>query len=127
MSSNSPLGEVWKVYEVTKDCLKVTARILRSGGERFVRRTGFVGRTLAEVEEWIKNSRDEIDRSVIVLLWAHFEIIIVSFVQTEVKKLLKAEPKASAKKLLDKNGSDIERWKKDDVLDLLKDMLKDKM
>jgi hypothetical protein len=36
MSSNSPLDEVWKIYEVTKDCLKVTSRVLRSNDEKFI-------------------------------------------------------------------------------------------
>jgi hypothetical protein len=85
-----------------------------------VRATNFVGSTKAETETWIKNCHEETDRAVIVLLWAHFEIIIVDFVQTKIKRLREAELKASTKKLLDK-------WKIGDVLDLLKDLLKDEI
>ncbi len=120
MSSDLPLDEIWKVYEVTKDCLKVTARVLRSGSERFVRRTGFVGSTTDEVEKWIENSQDETDSSIVVLLWAQFERSIVNFVQTKIIKLLEEEPKDLAKDLHDKIRSDVEYWKIDDILDLLK-------
>lgn len=120
MSSDSPLDEVWKVYEVTKDCLKVTDRVLHSDDERFLRTTNFVGSTEAEAEKWIKNSHDETDSYVLVLLWVQFERCIVNFIQTKVGKLLEEEPKALAKKLHDKIGHEVEYWKKDDILDLLK-------
>jgi len=124
MRSDPSLAEVWKVYEVTKDCLKVTNRALRSDNEKLVGATNFVGSTRAETEAWIKNCHEETDRAVIVLLWTHFEIIIANFVQTQIEKLPETEFKTSAKKLVNKNGRDIERWKIGDVLDLLKDLLK---
>jgi hypothetical protein len=120
MSDNLALDEVWNVYEGTRDCIKITERILRSGDARFTRRTNFVGSTEDEAEKRLQESRREMDGFVIVLLWAQFERSLIEFVQERVQKLSEESPVALAENLHAKVKDAIEFWRTSDLLELFK-------
>ncbi len=123
MSAKLALDEMWSVYEDTRDCIKITERVVRSGNTRFTRRTNFVGSTEDEAEKRLQESRREMDGFVIVLLWAQFERFLIEFVQTKVRMLSEEAPTAFATNLHAKVDSDIEYWKVADLLELFKGTL----
>lgn len=92
MESDNPLDPIWKVYEVTKDCLKVAQRTVNRSDECLLRETEFIGNSAQQSMEWITKSRSESDNFIIMSLWASFERIIISYLQEKGRKILEALP-----------------------------------
>jgi hypothetical protein len=120
MAENSPLDRVWQVYEVTKDCFRVTNRIVRHGDEQFLANTIFIGTKENEATAQIQQSQEELNGFAVVLLWSQFERFLIDLVRAKVSKLREELPKPLAEKLHAKIEDDIEHWKMDDLLDLFK-------
>jgi hypothetical protein len=117
------LDQVWESYLVTIDCLKVASRSIEKNQLDLVNKTRFVGSAIDEAKTRIKNSRDDADDFVIVSLWAMFERKILEYLQEEGRKLLQKTPTAFNKRVQQKVENEMERWKRDDILDLFKSVV----
>lgn len=120
MESDNPLNPIWKVYEVTKDCLKVTQRTVNRSDECLLRETEFIGNSVQQSMEWITKSRSESDNFIIMSLWASFERTIISYLQEKGRKILEARPISFSHVLYNKFEKEVEYWRIEDVLNLFK-------
>ena len=120
MEFENPFDPIWRVYEVTKDCLKVAHRTVKGCDDRLLRKTRFIGTSVPESTEWIERSRTESDDFVVMSLWVTFERTIISYLQEKGRSILKAQPASFSKRLYGKFETEVERWRIEDVLDLLK-------
>ncbi|MCK4814596.1 hypothetical protein KA005_02405 [bacterium] len=120
MESDNPLDPIWKVYEVTKDCLKVTQRTVNRSDECLLRETEFIGNSAQQSMEWITKSRSESDNFIIMSLWASFERTIISYLQEKGRKILEAQPISFSQVLYNKFEKEVEYWRIEDVLNLFK-------
>lgn len=118
MSSDSPLEPVWRTYQITRDCLKIAQRTVRTADARLLGGTDFLGDSLVGSTERIQRSRDESDDFVILSLWVAFERTVLSFLREKGRGLLMVHPASLAGELYGKFENDVEYWKSDDVLDL---------
>ncbi len=120
MPSRNPLAPIWTTYQVTKDCLKVTQRAVKNAQVRLLSGTDFVTAPPQTSAKRIQRSRLEWDEYVVLSLWVAFERSIVSFIQTKGRVILQEQPPSLADSLYAKYETEVEYWKTDDVLDLLK-------
>ena len=120
MELENPFDPIWKVYEVTKDCLKVAQRTVSGCDDRLLRETQFIGTSVPESTEWIARSRSESDDFVIMSLWVTFERIVISYLQEKGKRILEAQPASFSKRLYSRFEMEVEYWRIEDVLDFFK-------
>ncbi len=120
MKSANILDPVWESYLITIDCLKVAYRGIEKNELHLMNRTRFVGSAVDEAKMMIKGSRENIDDSVIVSLWAIFERKIIEYLQIEGRKILQKAPTAFNAEVHGKIENEMEYWKSDDILDLFK-------
>ena len=120
MEYDNQLDPIWKVYEVTKDCLKIAQKIVNRGNEYFLSETEFIGSSAQESKERITKSRREADDFIIMSLWVAFERIIIFYLHEKGRKILEARPASFSHELYDKFEKEVEYWKVDDVLNLFK-------
>jgi hypothetical protein len=120
MSSKGPLDSILEVYETTKDSLKVTQRVVAAGMEQLLAKTQFIDESPDSSSALISKSRDQASDLTIIALWAVFERHVIEFVREKSQPLEKFPPPAVSHRLYEKVHSEIERWKSEDILDLLK-------
>jgi len=120
MMYNNPLDPVWKQYEVTKDCMRIAQKTLQTGHELFFRGTEFAGTSYQEATDWIRRSQNELEDFLILSLWIVFERGVVSLLQDKGRKLLEVRPASLADGLYNRYETDVEYWRIEDSLNLLK-------
>lgn len=119
MEPAEPLDAIWRLYRVTKDCLKVAQRAVVRADVRFLEGTDFVRESPSDTIRQIGQSRSDSDDFVILSLWAAFERVTLSFQRG--RKLLEARPASLAGRLYAKYERDVEYWRAEDVLDVFKE------
>jgi len=120
MASENPLDPIWGTYVVTKDCLKIAQRAIRRNDAKLLRNTDFMGDLPQDSSKEIRESRKKADDFVILSLWVVFERTLVSLLQDKGRKLLEVYPASLADKLYNKYEIDVEYWRIEDSLNLLK-------
>jgi hypothetical protein len=120
MTYDNRLDPVWRQYEVAKDCMRIARKTLEAGHELFLRGTEFAGASYQEAADWIGRSQNELDDFVVLSLWVVFERSVVSLLQDKGRKLLEVRPASLARTLYNKYETDVEYWKIEDSLNLLK-------
>lgn len=120
MKSANVLDPVWESYLIAVDCLKVAYRSIEKNELHLMNRTRFVGSAVDEARTMIKSSRETIDDSVIVSLWAIFERNIMEYLQLEARKILGKTPTAFNAEVHQKIENEMEYWKSEEILDLFK-------
>jgi len=120
MTSHNPLESVWKQHQIMEDCLEVAWRVTKTSEVQFLRDTHFLGQSLPSTSDEIDDSRANAGEFVIIAMWAVFERLILSFLQKKGRGLLDVRPSSLADRLFAKYEGEVEYWRIDDVLDLLK-------
>jgi hypothetical protein len=120
MAAKGPLDPILEAYETTKDSLKITQRVIADGVEQLLERTRFIYESLDTSSAMISKSSEQSNDLVIIALWAVFERHVIEFVREKSQPLKQIPPPAVPHRLYDKVHSEIERWKSEDILDLLK-------
>lgn len=123
MKSANILDPVWNSYLITIDCLKVAYRSIEKNELHLMSRTQFVGSPVDEAKTMIKDSRETIDDSVIVSLWAIFERNILEYLQFEGRKILGPNSTVFNTEVHRKIENEMEYWKSGDILDLFKSIV----
>lgn len=120
MVSENPLESIWQTYVVTRDCLKIAQRAIRGKHGGLLRNTEFMGDLPKDASIQIRESRRKADESAILSLWVVFERTLIVLLQEKGRKLLEVQPVSLAQPLYEKYETDVEYWRIDDSLDLLK-------
>lgn len=120
MSGTEALDEVWQSYQTTVDCLKVTMRGISRGAVDVLEKTSFLNSPVGEVEQKIKMSRDTADDHVIVSLWTVFERALVTYLQSENRRMLVQPLTRITQGVYQKIDDELEYWRTEDVLDIFK-------
>lgn len=120
MAFDNPLDEIWSRYELSMACFAVAKRTIadRSKYETLWGKTEFANRR--PESEAIDTSRRELDKLVIIALWARFEREIIEYVQNVADTIGNSQSVLFSNALRSKMKSEIERWRIDDILDLFK-------
>jgi len=121
MSAIDTIETIWNTYQVTKDCLKVTERSVKSDNLKMLRSTDFISDTSQEANQKIKLSRDNADDYVILALWTVFERKLFEEVQLESRKNFDNDE--FSKKLQEECEKKVEYWKFDEILDIYKSFI----
>jgi hypothetical protein len=122
MSSN-PLEEIWEDYTATKDCFRIAQEVVRAKEYRFLKKTDFVSDTQEHTEKTIIKNRNKSDEFFILALWVVFERYIISFFQRKGMVLKEITPELFANGFYVKFENEIERWRIEDILDILKNVI----
>lgn len=88
MPINHSLDGIWQAYKTTSDCLKIARRSIAKNDPRLLANTNFIGAVNDEVEQQIKQSRENADDYVILSLWAAFERILLCYAKKESQRML---------------------------------------
>lgn len=120
MASENPLESIWETYVVTRDCLKIAQRAIRRGHGGLLQNTEFMGDSPKDAGIQIRESRRRADESAILSLWVVFERTLIALLQEKGRKLLEVQPVSLAQPLYEKYEIDVEYWRIDDSLNLLK-------
>lgn len=117
MAHSSPLDPIWDNYTTSNACMAIAERTLVDRGT--IRRRG-AGRVNLPSAGEIDRSREELERLFVVALWATFERNIIEYVQAGAVAGSHAHPRAFVSALNGKLAREIEWWRFDEILDLLK-------
>lgn len=121
--SPNPLDEVWEDYIATRDCFRIAQEVVSAGEVRFLKRTAFVSDTSRQSEETIIKNRNRADEFFILALWVVFERYIISLFQKKGEVLKDITPHLFADGFYNKVEFEIERWRIEDLLDILKNLI----
>ncbi len=117
---SNPLDDIWKDYLTSKDCFKMAARMVMMQEPRFARDTSFLGASVDEAVARIAASRKDTDDYFVLSLWVTFERYIVNYIRGKSEKIKEISPQKLAANFHDKLDKEIEYWRIDEMLDLLK-------
>ncbi|MFW5836641.1 MAG: hypothetical protein ACOCVM_01435 [Desulfovibrionaceae bacterium] len=125
MNPDEVLSEIHSAYRSAKDSLKIADRVQRRvlQGEELgslIRGTSLPGEKSEVAADKLTRARQEIDDLFIVAIWAAFESALRTFFQSKCVCLKKLAPQDISKNLEEHVIKEIEYWKMDEVLDLLK-------
>jgi len=124
MNFKTSLDRIWKSYQITEDCLKITQRTVSKDEKSMLKGTAFLNSSSEdESEEWIRQSRTDANDYVILSLWAAFERIILEYLQKKGRKILDKNSSDFNKKFYKKIEQEIEYWKINDILDMFKEII----
>lgn len=117
MAHSTPLGPIWDNYMTSNACMAIAERTLADPGA--ARRRGS-GRVQSPSAGEIDRSREELERLFVVALWATFERNILEYVKAGAIAQSRAHPRAFVSALNTKLAHEIEWWRFDEILDMLK-------
>lgn len=125
MSAPDAIGEIWRTYQVTVDCLEVALDDIKLGRIDSLQGTGFMDTPIDVVRRDIRASRETLNDHTILSMWAVFEREMVAMLESETRNMLNESPHYSTfnKALLDKIEAGIEYWRADEMIDLFKPAL----
>lgn len=129
MSSSEALDEIWQVYQITLDCLKVASRSLDRGSKAFplFRNTNFVLLPDDVAHKRLELGRSQVDNYLVLSLWTVFERQMYSHLQRESRRMLNNDASNFTCNVQKKIEQGIDFWKIDDVLDAFRDILGDEI
>lgn len=104
----------------SKNCFKIAARGVRLENSGIAKDTIFLGAPVDEASVLIENSRKDADDFFVLTLWVIFERFIIDYVRNKCEKLKDIAPQEIGANLHSKLEREIEFWRIDDILDLLK-------
>jgi len=114
----NPLKPVWITYEASKDALKITKRtITHDDKETLLFRTTFESQELAEANQTIENSLKEVEDLFVLSLWSTFERFIRRYLGATLQT---TQPITLAHPIYEYFCDEVEFWKPNQILDLLK-------
>jgi hypothetical protein len=123
MNSN-PLKPVWATYQASRDALKVTKQTLaHDDKETLLFRTTFESQNPTEAKQVIEDSLKEVEDLFVLSLWSTYERFVRTYLQQKGAILQTTQPTALASPIYDYFCDEVEFWKSNQILDLLKKSL----
>jgi len=117
---SNPLDQIWNDYLTSKDCFKIAAKWVKLQDPRFAKGTRFLGSSIDEATTWIVSSRKDADDFFVLSLWVTFERFIINYLRSKSEKLKEVVPQELASNLHNKLDKELEYWRIDEILELLK-------
>jgi len=124
MNSN-PLLAVWQSYQASKNAFEI-AKAANKHPDRenlFVKANDLRLLSRVDAKKAFEQGKKESEELFVVSLWATFERFIRIYLQEKGKKLQEISPSSLASSIYPYFEKEIEFWKAEDVLDLLKSTL----
>jgi len=124
MNSN-PLLDVWQSYQALQDCFEI-AKMTNKHPDRdnLLVKTEILHRQdQTKARQMIKQSQNDADELFVLSLWATFERFVRIYLQEKGKKLQEISPTSLASSIYPYFEKEVEFWKAEDILDLLKSTL----
>lgn len=115
MNSN-PLDSMWKAYLVSTECFDIAYETIKQEKvSLFIN-----GSVQKNAKQDIAQARQESNDLFVVGLWATFERFVISYLQNKGAILQHIDPNALANPIYEQFKQEVEYWKTDDILNLLK-------
>lgn len=109
-----------EAYRLNRDVLKIARRVVDASDERHLRTTGFLGLAHGECGTELAKMQDRLDEITVMVLWSAFERWLIDHVTALSTQLPAVSPETFAARLRDKISAEVEFWRFDSILDLLK-------
>jgi len=120
----NPLQSVWIAYQSSQSCFKITERVInRAVQDKLVVKTIFYQQPETQAHSFLQLGKAESEDLFVLAVWATFERFLRSYLQTKAEKLRDLYPPALASSFYQQLYRELEFWKPDDMLDLLKSIL----
>lgn len=123
ISDSNPLDSIWQAYLTVEDCFKVAKRSAKITDLRLISGTQFFNSVDSKIELSISSSRSESYDLFVLALWAIFERFVISYFQIKGEKLKQVIPESLGNRMHARFYDNIEYWRIDEVLDMLKDTI----
>jgi hypothetical protein len=124
MNSN-PLLAVWQSYQAFQDCFEI-AKVANKHPDRdnlLLKTEILYIQDQKNARQVIKQSKNDADELFVLSLWATFERFVRIYLQEKGKKLQEISPTSLASSIYPYFEKEVEFWKAEDILDLLKSTL----
>ncbi len=120
----NPLNLIWEAYETSQGCFKIAEKSFKHADkEKLVVKTCLGLKTENQAQNLIQQSRATAKDLFVLALWATFERFLRSYLQIKAEKLRTIQPPTLASSFYQQLYRELEFWKPDDMLDLLKSIL----
>jgi len=124
MNCSNPLPIVWENYEASRDALIITKRVLtHDDKERLLFHTTFSAKDSIYAKRVIENSLKEVEDLFVLSLWSKFERFLRDYLQEKGATLQTTQPTVLAQPMYAYFCDEVEFWKPNQMLDLLKKTL----
>jgi hypothetical protein len=117
MGSN-PLNPVLMAYEVSTDCFEIAERAIKK--QQTALFANFTWPTQPNAQQDLNQARQEMNDLFVLALWASFERFVITYLQNKGAILQRLEPNALAMSVYDYFKVEVEYWKPDEILELIK-------
>ena len=119
MDSN-PLNPIWKAYQVSTDCFKITQEVIKQQKADLFTESDWPNQPNARQD--IRQAVKESDELFVMDLWATFERFAITYLQNKGNVLQNIVPTNLANPVYEHFKKEVEFWKSDDILNLLKEI-----
>jgi hypothetical protein len=109
-----------EAYRLNQDVQRIARRVVDASDERHLRTTGFLGLAHSECGAELEKMQGRLDEITVMVLWSAFERWLIDHVTRVSTELPAVSPETFAVRLRDKIGAEVEFWRFDSILDLLK-------
>jgi hypothetical protein len=124
MNLSNPLFIVRETYEASRDALTITKRaVTHDDKETLLFHTTFRSNNTTDVKKTIENSLKEVEDLFVLSLWSKFERFLRDYLQQKGATLQTTQPAALATPMYEYFCDEVEFWKPNQMLDLLKKSL----
>jgi len=117
MNSN-PLDSVLEAHKISTGCFKIAQRAIKKQHVDLF--NDAIWPTKPNALQAITQTRKESDDLFVLALWATFERFVIGYLQSKGAILQQIVPTALANPIYEQFNQEVEYWKQDDILDLLK-------
>ncbi len=124
MSSN-PLINVWQSYQASKNAFEIAKAANKHQDRKylFIKTSDLHQLSKYEAQKAFDQGRKESEELFVLSFWAAFERFIRIYLQEKGKKLQEISPISLASSIYSYFEKEVEFWKAEDILDLLKSTL----
>jgi len=116
----NPLVPVWKAYQVSVECFDIAHQTIKQNKTELFTDSDWPSQPNAK--QYIVEARQESNDLFVVGLWATFERFVISYLQEKGAVLQNISPIALANPVYEQFKREVEFWKSDDILNLLKEI-----
>ena len=118
--SDNPLDLVIKAYRVSSECFKITQRAIKKQQVNLFKDSDWPMQINARQD--IRQAVKESDELFVLSLWATFERFAITYLQNKGNVLQNIVPTNLANPVYEHFKREVEFWKSDDILNLLKEI-----
>jgi hypothetical protein len=120
----NPLNPIWEAYQTSQGCFKIAEKVVKQADkEKWLLKTLLAQTTATQAQNLIRHSKTESGDLFVLAVWATFERFLRDYLQTKGEKLREIYPPALASSFYQQLYRELEYWRPDDMLDLLKSIL----